>query len=393
MVRIAPRRRRHSLSLVQRRVIGDEPSAWPTPSDVPHDIFNERLACLRREFDTTDAEERLTGPVDPLLIAANSLLLDSSVVGFFNRDIAYAGAHFLASLHCDVPLEYRAYLAEDALIRLSRGWDYLTQVLREHLQLSREVSRAIQWQLIGLNAKQIDFLPADNGGTWIQESWRPRREALRRTRTARRQTRVLELTKDVKRLNRAIRRQFRAIEWLEELLTLMKKEETRQARNTRDEIIHVAPLAAAARMGSGVFPGAAMNVGGSIDWGDMERQFVLAHRALADAIGLLRRVVRSGDIPPPSAASGVDTAVFEVCCVGCRRQSWFPVALAELGQRAFAVTLCCCCGDWLPRPQPHERGDLDIRDVSAHVFALSWNAYCGILPDALNRLVDDETLA
>ncbi len=371
---------------VQRPSAEKSSEHWPAPAEVPDEAFARWLASLLRDFEISPTTGEPPRPMDPILFGVTANLLESSVIDFFNRDLAYSGAGFLASLEVELSVDYRSYLAEDAFIRLARTWDYLVQALRDHLQLDREVNRDILEQLIGFSAREVEFLPHGTGGTLVRERWRDRREAVSQMRATRQRTRVLNVTKDVRQLRKAIERQFVSAPWISEFIALMRSPETRAARNIRDEITHVAPLSAMFKAGNNALvPGSAINVNVQLDWRERQIVFLDAHEKLGNGIAVLRNAVYAGDRPRSIANPELDTRVVVHECPLCGRRSCAPLAAARITQRNIEHALCAQCGSWKPREDPYQDDASEVVELGEDVFWICWRSYMEVLPAALER--------
>jgi hypothetical protein len=102
--------------------------------------IHARHERLQEPVDEFEFDPRRAQPRDLASVAA-AQAMRSSVIDYFEQDVTWALAMALENIEQDCPAFQRAYLLEDAYVRLARCWDYLVAVLATFLELDRTISR------------------------------------------------------------------------------------------------------------------------------------------------------------------------------------------------------------------------------------------------------------
>jgi hypothetical protein len=115
----------------------------------------------------------------------------------------------------------------------------------------------------------VDFLPAPGGGLVPYIDVLPEHLSVPAVRSAQKNTKLLQLTKDVSQLRGALRKQFDTVPWIRDLAGVMRSSPVRDARVTRDMLVHRSPIFGDVVDEAAIGPMRVIELNRTVDWQSM----------------------------------------------------------------------------------------------------------------------------
>lgn len=260
---------------------------WLTPNSVELREVKKVAASFVRGFGVEPQDLYWSGDS----LEQQLLVFDQTVASFYNRDLAYSVANYLVlGLKQKYPVSQRWYLAEDAISRVSRCWEYLMQAVTALVGLDRIATRSIRDAILQRSNYDVHLLPVGSRGQQVLYTPRDSAESLTTIQTGRRELRYQRVDRAAKSLRREIFDEFVGVAGLVRTFELARTPALLDLDTLRNNIEHWTPAGSYLRRTESTAQGTTVRGGKDGLVNPLRLQKLLRDAAgdTAEAIGLVR---------------------------------------------------------------------------------------------------------
>lgn len=299
-------------------------------------------------------------------------VFNNCVVGFYNRELAFAVASYqIMGRKSKIPPAQKWFLAEDAICRVTRCWEYLMQSVTALIGLDRVATKGVMESLLRRSALDSHLLTPDsvNGLTQVVYTARSPDEALSSIKAGRREVPYLAVDRAAKNLRKEIHAKYEELPWLARVFELAREPAILDLDTLRNGIEHWSPAGSPIRRT--IATNREVTIRGGTEIAQYKVLFSLLQNAMGktkEAIQLTRQALYAYDIPNTLDADSEALIVERIRCNLCEYRYLMPRSLVEIARKYDSIRCPNCRRDSIP-------DSIEAVGVNQYVFACVVSSY------------------